>query len=75
MKLISRQLKDKVLNSLKVSPVVFVNGPRQAGKSTLVQGKHHQNYLSSLCALCGSFFLQDTFHETALFVGLTPAVA
>lgn len=34
---IKRQLKDRLLAALEASPVVFLNGPRQAGKSTLVQ--------------------------------------
>lgn len=34
---IPRHLKKAVLFSLKNHPVVFVSGPRQAGKSTLVQ--------------------------------------
>lgn len=35
---INRHIKNKLLKALGVSPVVFLNGPRQAGKSTLVQG-------------------------------------
>ena len=38
MKKIPRRLSQNILFALKNSPVVFVNGPRQAGKSTLVQG-------------------------------------
>ena len=37
MNQIPRALSQDILFSLKNSPVVFVNGPRQAGKSTLVQ--------------------------------------
>lgn len=37
MQHINRHLKNKLINALNVSPVVFLNGPRQAGKSTLVQ--------------------------------------
>lgn len=37
MKHINRYIKNKLLHLLKTSPVVFLNGPRQAGKSTLVQ--------------------------------------
>ncbi len=37
MKNIPRKLVDNILFSLKHNPVVFVNGPRQAGKSTLVK--------------------------------------
>ena len=37
MKHIHRQLRDSILSSLKNYPIVFVNGPRQAGKSTLAQ--------------------------------------
>lgn len=33
---IERKLRLKLLGELKASPVVFLNGPRQAGKSTLV---------------------------------------
>ena len=35
---INRYIRNKLLKALDVSPVVFLNGPRQAGKSTLVQG-------------------------------------
>jgi hypothetical protein len=37
MKQTPRKLADKVLLALKNNPVVFLNGPRQAGKSTLAQ--------------------------------------
>lgn len=37
MKRTPRKLSDNVLFALKNHPVVFLNGPRQAGKSTLVQ--------------------------------------
>lgn len=37
MKHIQRGLASRIETALKVNPVVFVNGPRQAGKSTLVQ--------------------------------------
>ncbi len=35
--MIERQLDKKILDALESFPVVYVNGPRQAGKSTLVQ--------------------------------------
>lgn len=35
--MIERKLKNNVLDALQGFPVVYVNGPRQAGKSTLVQ--------------------------------------
>lgn len=37
MKYINRHIGSKVLSALEVNPVVFLNGPRQAGKSTLAQ--------------------------------------
>ena len=37
MPYIKRLLKNNLLAALDVNPVVFLNGPRQAGKSTLVQ--------------------------------------
>ncbi len=37
MKYVPRRLSKSVIFSLKNNPVVFVNGPRQSGKSTLVQ--------------------------------------
>ena len=37
MKYIDRHIKNKLLRVLEFSPVVFLNGPRQAGKTTLVQ--------------------------------------
>lgn len=43
MNFTKRYIKNNLLESLHVSPVVFLNGPRQAGKSTLVQyiAKHN----------------------------------
>ena len=38
MKYINRHITRKLLVALELSPVVFLNGPRQTGKSTLVQG-------------------------------------
>src|SRR5437763_316940 len=38
MKTIPRKITPKILDALNVSPVVFLNGARQSGKSTLVQG-------------------------------------
>lgn len=37
MKIIRRQLEETVLEMLPVFPVVYINGPRQSGKTTLVQ--------------------------------------
>lgn len=37
MRYISRQIKNKLLQALDANPIVFLNGPRQAGKSTTVQ--------------------------------------
>lgn len=36
MKIITRQIENQILASLKSFPVVYINGPRQAGKTTLV---------------------------------------
>lgn len=44
MKYINRQISNKLLKALDVSPVVFLNGPRQAGKSTLVQAIAKKEY-------------------------------
>ncbi len=44
MKQINRKLSQKILFSLKGNPVVFVNGPRQCGKSTLVQKLAEREY-------------------------------
>lgn len=41
---IKRNLTANILFSLKNSPVVFLNGPRQAGKSTLVQRLSRDEY-------------------------------
>ncbi len=35
--MIERQLKERILEALNTFPVIFINGPRQAGKTTLVQ--------------------------------------
>ena len=37
MKAIKRQLQPYILDALKSFPVVYINGPRQAGKTTLVK--------------------------------------
>ncbi len=37
MKVINRQLQPHILDALKSFPVVYINGPRQAGKTTLVK--------------------------------------
>lgn len=44
MLIINRFLKQKILQSLNSSPIVFINGPRQAGKSTLVQDIAQHDY-------------------------------
>jgi predicted AAA+ superfamily ATPase len=50
MKILPRNITQKILDALKISPVVFVNGPRQAGKSTVVQSlgnkEHPFEYVS-----------------------------
>ncbi len=42
--MITRQLRKTLLSALQGFPVVFVNGPRQAGKSTLVQSLAAQQW-------------------------------
>lgn len=44
MENLPRELTQDILFALKNSPVVFVNGPRQAGKSTLVQVLAQKDY-------------------------------
>lgn len=50
MQYVTRRLSDEVLFSLKNSPVVFLNGPRQSGKSTLarmlIRNDYPAEYLS-----------------------------
>ena len=41
---INRHIRHRLLKALEVSPVVFLNGPRQAGKSTLVQAISEKEY-------------------------------
>ena len=41
---IKRHARHRLLEALNVSPVVFLNGPRQAGKSTLVQSIAKKDY-------------------------------
>jgi predicted AAA+ superfamily ATPase len=41
---INRHIRTKLLKVLNTSPVVFLNGPRQAGKSTLVQAIAQKDY-------------------------------
>ena len=44
MQYVTRRLSDEVLFSLKNSPVVFLNGPRQSGKSTLARMLMRDDY-------------------------------
>jgi predicted AAA+ superfamily ATPase len=44
MSYIKRHTRHRLLEALNVSPVVFLNGPRQAGKSTLVQSIAQKDY-------------------------------
>ena len=44
MRYVTRRLSDKVLFSLKNNPVVFLNGPRQSGKTTLARILIRDNY-------------------------------
>lgn len=39
---VTRHITKKVKQALEVSPIVFLNGARQTGKSTLVQGLAHE---------------------------------
>jgi predicted AAA+ superfamily ATPase len=46
---IKRHIKNRLLKALEISPIVFLNGPRQASKSTLVQAiakKHIAEYVT-----------------------------
>ncbi|GAB4187903.1 MAG: hypothetical protein Tsb002_13710 [Wenzhouxiangellaceae bacterium] len=43
---IPRRLTGHILSAHENSPVVFVNGPRQAGKSTLVQKLAAADYVT-----------------------------
>lgn len=47
MKYVHRCLKNKLLSALAVTPVVYLNGPRQAGKSTLVRHIAQKEFPSS----------------------------
>ena len=49
MNLKHRFITTKIFDALKVSPVVFLNGARQAGKSTLVQNLVTNRNLLILC--------------------------
>lgn len=44
MSYIKRKLSEKLLFALKNNPIVFLNGPRQAGKSTLVKLLSEEGY-------------------------------
>lgn len=44
MQYVKRRLSDKILFSLKNSPVVFLKGPRQSGKSTLARMLMRDDY-------------------------------
>ena len=46
MAYINRIIRNRLLKALKVSPIVFLNGPRQAGKSTLVQHIAKNEYVA-----------------------------
>lgn len=44
MKLIERSIKELILDALKDFPVVYINGPRQAGKTTLAKELLHREF-------------------------------
>ena len=44
MDLIQRTLKKRLLDDLKFFPAIYINGPRQAGKTTLVKNLLHPHY-------------------------------
>ena len=44
MSYINRNIRDRLLKALEVSPIVFLNGSRQAGKSTLVKEISKKDY-------------------------------
>lgn len=46
-----RFLEKKVLESLKTSPIVFLNGPRQSGKSTLVSYLSEEKFKATYITL------------------------
>ena len=50
MQFIDRSIEDRIVNSLTTFPVVYIAGPRQAGKTTLVKrisgNRHKANYIT-----------------------------
>ena len=60
---INRLIRHKLLKTLEVSPVVFLNGPRQAGKPTLVQAIAKKEHPSEYV----------TFDSTAQMIAATHA--
>ena len=68
MKYIQRKLKKSILSSLKNYPVVFVNGPRQAGKSTLVQKLSQNQFPAHYISLDNAMQIASVIHAPYEFL-------
>ena len=68
MKLIPRLLEKQIVFSLKKNPVVFVNGPRQAGKSTLVQKLSQSQFPARYTSLDSAMQMESAVHAPYEFL-------
>jgi tRNA A37 threonylcarbamoyladenosine biosynthesis protein TsaE len=68
----SRHLTPLILEALADTPVVFVQGPRQSGKTTLVQGLreqgHHADYFTMDDAVGWPGFSRHDWHREPIQV-------
>ncbi len=68
MKYIRRQMGKSTLSSSKNYPVVFVNGPRQAGKSTLVQKLSESKFPAHYVSLDNAMQVASAVHAPYEFL-------
>lgn len=69
MKYRTRKLAGKVLFSLRQSPVVFLNGPRQSGKTTLVRELARNDYPAEYVSFDNVTHMEAAYASPESFLG------
>ena len=69
MKYKTRKLSEKVLFSLENSPVVFLNGPRQSGKTTLVRELARNEYPAEYVSFDNVTHMEAAYASPESFLG------
>ncbi|MFM8453576.1 MAG: ATP-binding protein [Gammaproteobacteria bacterium] len=70
MNTVPRRILNKVLLALKNHPIVFLNGPRQAGKSTLVQALIQSDFPAEYVTFDNATQMAAASHSPESFLGL-----